>query len=103
MYMKDRKTQQGRGRRYFQLEGGESILCENVLCVLDLDACTRSAQMREFLKDAQQRLQVVTLASDLPQTVVVTLLWGSTRVYLSGLSADSICRRLKGLPAEELM
>ena len=77
-------------RMFLQLEGGESIVEEDVLGVFDMDEATASEGTRLFLREAQKQLRVVSLASDLPRSMVVVREEYGVRVYISGLSAQSI-------------
>ncbi len=81
-------------RLFLRLEGGESVVCEDVIGVFDMENATTEAATREFLKKSQRELQVVSLASDLPRSFVVVREAYGSRVYISGLSSETIVRRM---------
>lgn len=75
---------------FLQLEGGESIVGEDVIGIFDMDEATVGEGTRIFLREAQKQMRVVSLASDLPRSLVVVREEYGSRVYISGLSAKSI-------------
>lgn len=79
-------------RMFLPLEGGESVVEEDVIGVFDMDEATTGEGTRIFLREAQKQLQVVSLASDLPRSMVVVREEYGNRVYISGLSAQSIVK-----------
>ena len=82
----------GPEKLFLQLEGGESVVGEDVIGVFDMDEATVGEATRVFLREAQKRLCVVSLASDLPRSMVVVREAYGSRVYVSGLSPQSIVR-----------
>ncbi len=78
---------------FLQLEGGESVVTEDVVGVFDMDSATASDATRDFLKAKQKSMQVVSLASDLPRSFALVREPYGSRVYISGLSAETVARR----------
>ena len=77
---------------FLQLEGGESIVGDDVIGIFDMDEATVSEGTRLFLREAQKQMRVVSLASDLPRSLVVAREAYGSRVYISGISAKSIAK-----------
>ncbi|MBQ3002597.1 MAG: hypothetical protein IJD82_02580, partial [Clostridia bacterium] len=57
------------------------------------DSATVEEATRDFLSAKQKAMQVVSLASDLPRSFAFVREPYGSRVYISGLSAETIARR----------
>lgn len=68
-------------------------MTEDVVGVFDMDTATAQEATREFLSAKQKAMQVVSLASDLPKSFALVREPYGSRVYISGLSAETIARR----------
>lgn len=77
-------------RMFLQLEGGESVVEEDVIGIFDMDGATVGEGTRLLLREAQKEMRVVSLASDLPRSLIVVKEEYGSRIYISGLSAKSI-------------
>ena len=86
--------------RYLHLGGDTVVSDESVVAVFDLDNVSYSHRTREFLRLAQQRGHVVSVAEDLPRSVVLCEEDGQERVYLSLLSTSTLLRRAEAGPGE---
>ena len=82
---------------FLHLEGGESLIAEDVVGIFDMDQATGEAATREFLKESQKQMQVVSLASDLPRSFVLVREVYNDRVYISGLSTETVVKRSNSL------
>ena len=82
---------------FLHLEGGESLIAEDVVGIFDMDQATGEEATREFLKESQKQMQVVSLASDLPRSFVLVREVYNDRVYISGLSTETVVKRSNGL------
>lgn len=82
---------------FLHLEGGETLIAEDVVGIFDMDQATVAEGTREFLTEKQKRMQVVSLASDLPRSVVLVREAYGDRVYISGLSTETIAKRSNDL------
>lgn len=69
-------------------------MSEDVIGVFDMENTTTEAATRDFLKQKQKEMRVVSLASDLPRSFAVVREAYGTRVYISGLSAETVARRM---------
>ena len=68
-------------------------MTEDVVGVFDMDHATAEEATRDFLAAKQKAMQVVSLASDLPKSFALVREPYGSRVYISGLSAETIARR----------
>ena len=82
---------------FLHLEGGETLVAEDVVGIFDMDGATVEEATREFLKERQKQMQVVSLASDLPRSFLLVREAYSDRVYISGLSTETVVKRSNGL------
>ena len=78
---------------FLHLEGGETLIAEDVVGIFDMDLATVEEGTREFLAQNQKQMQVVSLASDLPKSIVLVREAYGDRVYISGLSTEAIAKR----------
>ena len=78
---------------FLQLEGGESVIAEDVVGIFDMDQATQEEATRLCLTEKQKAMQVVSLASDLPRSFVLVREPYGDRVYISGLSTDTVAKR----------
>ena len=78
---------------FLQLEGGESVVAEDVVGIFDMDEATEEEATRICLSEKQKAMQVVSLASDLPKSIVLVREAYGDRVYISGLSTETIAKR----------
>ena len=82
---------------FLHLEGGETLIAEDVVGIFDMDQATGEEATREFLKESQKHMQVVSLASDLPRSFVLVREAYGDRVYICGLSTETVVKRSNGL------
>lgn len=82
---------------FLHLEGGETLVAEDVVGIFDMDIATMEEATRDFLTEKQKRMQVVSLASDLPSSIVLVREAYGDRVYISGLSTETIAKRTDDL------
>ena len=79
---------------YLFLENGEGIRERDVIGVFHLDAVTQSEHTRKSLTDMQKSMRIVNVANDLPKSLVIVDEAYGSRMYLSGLSSNTIIKRL---------
>ncbi len=79
---------------FLQLEGGESVIADDVVGIFDMDEATMEEATRIFLTQKQKSMQVVSLASDLPKSIVLVREAYGDRAYISGLSTETIAKRV---------
>jgi len=86
--------------RMFHL-GGEMLPRASIVGIFDLDTATVSRHTREFLRRAQEGGAVVSTGEDLPQSFLVTSVFGdeaAEKVYLSPQSSANLAKKLLTTP-----
>ena len=78
---------------YLHLGKGTVVPEKTIVAIFDLDITSQSHLTRRFLREAEQRGQVVNAAEDIPKTFVVCRDGDRTRVYLSQMAAATLLRR----------
>ncbi len=81
---------------FLQLEGGEALLCREVIGIFDAETAMRSQTTKQTLLQAQQDRRLCNVANDLPQSLVLVQEAYSDRWYLSGLSVQTLKKRWNG-------
>ncbi len=72
-----------------------SVRDRSIIGIFDLDNTTQSRHTRQFLSQAEQNGQVVTVTDDLPKSFLLTSEYGMDRVYLCQFNAATMEKRLK--------
>lgn len=72
-----------------------SVRDKSIIGIFDLDNTTQSRHTRQFLSQAEQNGQVVTVTDDLPKSFLLTSEYGMDRVYLCQFNAAILEKRLK--------
>ena len=80
---------------YIPIGSDMSLRDRNIIGIFDLDNTTCSKHTRNFLSQAEQNGEVVTVADDLPKSFIVTRQYGMDRVYLCQFSAKVLEKRMK--------
>ena len=78
---------------YLHLGKGTVVNTAHIVGIFDLDITSQSHLTRRFLREAEQRGQVVNAAEDIPKTFVVCRDGEETRVFLSQMAAATLLRR----------
>jgi peroxiredoxin len=78
---------------YIPIGSDMSIRDETIIGIFDLDNTTCSKHTRNFLKQAEEAGQVVTVTDELPKAFVLTREFTMDRVYLTQFSAATIEKR----------
>ena len=79
---------------YLSIGNDLAVRDKSVIGIFDIDNTTVTARGREFLNRAEAEGQVVP-CDDLPKSYVLTVEYGMKRVFLSGLSASTLEKRMK--------
>ena len=79
---------------YLSIGNDMAVRDRSVIGIFDIDNTTVTARGREFLSRAEREGQVVP-CDDLPKSYVLTVEYGMERIYLSGLSASTLEKRMK--------
>ena len=78
---------------YLHLGKGTLVPTGSIVGIFDLDITSQSYLTRRFLREAEQRGQVVNAAEDIPKTFVVCRDGDKTQVSLSQMAAATLLRR----------
>lgn len=81
--------------RYLQLEKGESIDKKLIIGIFDLDSSSKGGATNELFKRKEEEHGVVNVSNDLPKSFILCDGEYSDTVYVSGISTESIKKRLK--------
>ena len=79
---------------YLSIGNDMAVRDRAVIGIFDLDNTSTSKRTREFLEKCEKEGQVVP-CDDLPKSFVLTAEYGLNRVYLTGLNASTLERRMK--------
>ena len=66
-----------------------------IIGIFDLDNTTCSKHTRQFLKEAEENGQVITVTDDIPKSFLLTAEYGMDKVYLCQFNAATLEKRLK--------
>ena len=66
-----------------------------IIGIFDLDNTTCSKHTRQFLKEAEETGQVITVTDDIPKSFLLTAEYGMDKVYLCQFNAATLEKRLK--------
>ncbi len=79
--------------RYIQLEKGESIAKDEIIGIFDIEVMGNASGSKEFFRRNEDERSVISLSNDLPKSVILCDGEYADRIYISGLSTDSIKKR----------
>ena len=65
----------------------------SIIGIFDMDNCSWSYRTREFLKQAEEKGEVVPATDDLPKTFLVSTEYGMNKVYLIKFNATVLEHR----------
>lgn len=77
---------------YIQLEMGESVDISEIIGIFSLE-CVPGEGTRLLLKRKEEQKGVISLSSDIPKSIMLCDNEYGDRIYVSGLSTESICKR----------
>lgn len=80
--------------RYIQLEKGESIDKKDIIGIFDIESASISASTNGLFRRKEEEHGVVNVSNDLPKSFILCDGEYSDTVYISGISTDSIKKRL---------
>ena len=84
----------GEENMYLNIGSDMAVREKSIIGIFDMDNTSTSRRTREFLEKCEREGQVVP-CDDLPKSFVLTAEYGLNRVYLTGLNASTLERRLK--------
>ena len=78
---------------YLHLGSGAVIRRTDIIGIFDLDNTSQSHITRKYLSAAEKSGQVINVAEDLPKSFVICNENGTTKVYLSQMSTQTLFKR----------
>lgn len=75
---------------YLDISSDVSEDTDDVVCILDLDKVTMSAETRAYLRRAEKEGRLKNVSPDIPRSIVIT----KKTVYFSGFSVQTLKGRL---------
>lgn len=82
-------------KMFLQLEKGESIDKNEIIGIFDLDGASLAKSTRDWFREKEEERAVVNVSNDLPKSMLLCDGEFSDRVYLTGISTESIKKRLE--------
>ena len=80
--------------KYLQLEKGESIDKNEIVGIFDMDSASLSADTKSFFRRKEEEKGVISLSNDLPKSFIVCEGEYGDRMYISGISTESVKKRI---------
>lgn len=80
---------------YIPIGSDMSVRDQTIIGIFDLDNTTYSKHTRNFLAQAEQNGEVITVTDDLPKSFLLTSEFGMDRVYLCQFNAATLEKRMK--------
>ena len=80
---------------YIPIGSDMSVRDQTIIGIFDLDNTTYSKHTRNFLTQAEQNGEVITVTDDLPKSFLLTSEFGMDRVYLCQFNAATLEKRMK--------
>ncbi len=80
---------------YLQLEKGESIFKPEIIGIFDIETASFSGATKELFRRKEEEKGVISLCNDLPKSFLLCDGEFTDRIYISGLSCDSVRKRLE--------
>ena len=79
---------------YLSIGNDMAVRDRSIIGIFDLDNTSTSKRTREFLEKNEREGQIVP-CDELPKSFVLTTEYGMDRIYLTGLTAPTLEKRLK--------
>lgn len=79
---------------YISIGADFAVRDRSVIGIFDLDNTSWSKHTRNFLREAEQQGEVITITEELPKSFLLTEEYGLDRVYLTQLSPAAIEKRV---------
>ncbi len=80
---------------YLSIGSDFAVRQKSIIGIFDLDNSSYSKHTRQFLTQAEQQGEVVTISQDLPKSFVLTEEFGMNRVYLTQFGSSVLEKRYR--------
>ncbi len=81
--------------KYLQLEKGESVDKSEIIGIFDIDTASVSPATKDIFKRKEEERGVISLSNDLPKSFLLCDNEYTDRIYITGLSVESIRKRIE--------
>ena len=78
---------------YVDIGGDMAVMARSLIGIFDLDGASRSKKTIEFLKEAENNGELISVTEDIPKTFLVTVEYGMQHVYLTHYSPLTLEKR----------
>ena len=78
---------------YLHLGKNTTVDTDDIIAIFDMDNMTIAKHSREFLRRAEENGAVVTVAEDVPKSVVLCRENHSNKVYITNISSKALAGR----------
>ncbi len=78
---------------YLQLGQDKAVPLKEVVGIFDIESTTVYKTTRNFLARAEKDGEILNVSSDLPKTFVLCSKGGKNKVYISGISAQTMQKK----------
>ena len=79
---------------YLHLGNDCVVKIKEIIGIFDLENTSLSKDTKAFLKEVSKKGEVIYLTEDIPKSYIVTESGGTTKTYISLLSAQTLRKRL---------
>ena len=78
---------------YLHLGKNTAVDTDDIIAILDMDNLTIAKNSREFLRRAEENGSVITVAEDVPKSVVLVRQDHVNKVYITNISSRALAGR----------
>jgi hypothetical protein len=78
---------------YIPIGNDMAVRDSSIIGIFDMDNCSWSYRTREFLKQAEEKGEIIPATDDLPKTFLVSMEYGMNKVYLIKFNSTVIEHR----------
>lgn len=78
---------------FLHIGGNVVVSMDSIIAILDMDTVTTSRDSREFIKIAEEEGFILTIAEELPKTLVITEINKKSKIYLTPISSITLLKR----------
>lgn len=79
---------------YLHIGNGKNVRLTSIVGIFDTDTATIAKNTKNYLSVCQRRGEVICITDDIPKSFILTEEKGEKKVYLSQLSAKTLCARV---------
>ena len=80
---------------YLHLGKNTAVDTNDIIAIFDMDNLTIAGKSRDFLKQAEENGAVITVAEDIPKSVVLCQINHRSVVYITNISSKALAGRAR--------